>query len=377
MPSKLPPTIPVQTESPNAAIATAAGDAIVAANAKQPNGSLKSTDFLTMVDILSEGEIEGSATASKIGETDKTSDAYKNCLLKDLFLNNQPVLQPDADINDPKKSDRNFDRVIFRFQAGTANNEILPAAELQSTEIQGGDIGQLVSFPKGGSATTRSVTITNTDVDLVRVRVKFDQFFKINPNNGNRTSTKVDVKITVNPNNGSQQTVITNTVKGKSAASYSRDYGIRLADVTGYNTNTARHSGSFFPITVTLTRTNSEGGSNSFNAMRLAGVTEIIEDANSYPHVAHCSLRISSQEFPNLPSRVFRMRGKKVKIPNNATVHLDTGRLSYSGTWDGNFATDRKWTTDPAWILYDLLVYNSERTDEQQYGCKFPESSID
>ncbi len=377
MPSKLPPTIPVQTESPNAAIATAAGDAIVAANAKQPNGSLKSTDFLTMVDILSEGEIEGSATASKIGETDKTSDAYKNCLLKDLFLNNQPVLQPDADINDPKKSDRNFDRVIFRFQAGTANNEILPAAELQSTEIQGGDIGQLVSFPKGGSATTRSVTITNTDVDLVRVRVKFDQFFKINPNNGNRTSTKVDVKITVNPNNGSQQTVITNTVKGKSAASYSRDYGIRLADVTGYNTNTAGQSGSFFPITVTLTRTNSEGGSNSFNAMRLGGVTEIIEDANSYPHVAHCSLRISSQEFPNLPSRVFRMRGKKVKIPNNATVHLDTGRLSYSGTWDGNFATDRKWTTDPAWILYDLLVYNSERTDEQQYGCKLPESSID
>ena len=66
MPSKLPPTKPVQTESPNAAIATAAGDAIVAANAKQPNGSLKSTDFLTMVDILSEGEIEGSATASKI-----------------------------------------------------------------------------------------------------------------------------------------------------------------------------------------------------------------------------------------------------------------------------------------------------------------------
>ena len=376
MPSKLPPTIPVQTESPSAAIATAAGDAIVAANAKQPNGSLKSTDFLTMVDILSEGEIEGSATASKNNITDKTSTGYKNSLLKDLFLNNQPVLVSDADVNDPKNSDFNFDHVIFRFQAGTANNEILPAAQLQSKEITGGDVGQLVSFPKGGSATTRSVTITDTNVDLVRVRVKFDNFFKIKKNTGNRTSTKVDVKIFVNPNNGSQQTVITNTVKGKSAAAYSRDYGIRLADITGYN-NTTGESDSFFPITVTLTRTNSEGGSNVFNKMRLGGVTEIIEDANNYPHVAHCSLRISSEEFPNLPSRVFRMRGKKVKIPSNATVHIDTGRLSYSGTWDGNFATDRKWTTDPAWILYDLLVFNSERTDEQQYGCKLPESSID
>ena len=377
MPSKLSPTISVQTESPLAAVATAAGDAIVAANAKQPNGNLKSTDFLTTVDILSEGEIEGSATASKNGLTDKTTHLYKNSFLKDIFLNNQPVLNSDADVDNPKKSDRNFDHVDFRFQAGTANNEILPAAELPSNELQGGDIGQLVSFPKGGSVTNRSVQISNVNVDLVRVRVKFDQFFKINNKTGNRQNTSVNLKIFVNPNNGDQIKVIENTVKGKSSAAYSRDYGIRLSDIAGYNTNTPNASGSFFPITVTLTRTNSEGGSNVFNPMRLAGVTEIFEEANNYPHVAYSSLRISAEEFPNLPSRVFRLRGKKVKIPDNATVDTATGRLTYSGTWQGNFASERKWTSDPAWILYDLLVYNSERTDEQQYGCKLPESSID
>ena len=49
-------------------------------------GKLKSIDFGTVVDILAEGQIEGSATASKAGITDKTSTAYKNAFLKDLFL---------------------------------------------------------------------------------------------------------------------------------------------------------------------------------------------------------------------------------------------------------------------------------------------------
>ena len=46
---------------------------------------LKSIDFGTIVDVLGEGQIEGSATASKAGITDKTSTAYKNAFLKDLF----------------------------------------------------------------------------------------------------------------------------------------------------------------------------------------------------------------------------------------------------------------------------------------------------
>ncbi len=350
-------------------------------NAKLPKGALKSVDFITLVDILSEGEIELSATAHKNSITDKTSTAYKNAFLKDLFLNDQPVLVSDANVNSPATSDFNYDSVDFEFQQGTANNAILPAAEIQTTEKTGGDIGQLVSFPEGGSVTTRSVQINNVNVDVIRVRVKFDQFFRISTNSGNRKSTSVKVQIKVNPNNGSEITVIgandTEIVQGKSSSSYSRDYGIRLAEVTGYNTTAVGQSGAFFPITVTLTRTNDEGDSNTFNAMRLSGVTEIIEESHNYPHVAYSSLRFSAEEFPSLPSRVFRVRGKKVKIPHNATVELATGRITYSGTFDGSFKPDKEWTSDPAWILYDLLITNAERTSEQQYGCNLPEASID
>ena len=365
------------------------GESYFQQNAKLPSDALKSIDFITLVDILSEGEIELSATAHKNSITDKTSTAYKNAFLKDLFLNNQPVLESDANVNSPATSDFNYDSIDFKFQEGTANNTVLPAAESQSTERTGGDIGQLVSFPQGGSVTTRSVQITNVNVDVIKVRVKFDQFFRID-SKGNRKGTSVNVQIKVNPTNGSEITVIgandSEIVQGKSTSSYSRDYGIRLADLTGYNTTAVGQSGAFFPITVTLTRTNDEGDSNTFNAMRLSGVTEIIEESHNYPHVAYSSLRFSAEEFPSLPSRVFRVRGKKVKIPHNATVELATGRITYSGTFNGSFKADKEWTSDPAWILYDLLISHEERItrnddneilENLQYGCGLPENSID
>ena len=341
----------------------------VISTAPVPVEALKSVDFITLVDILSEGEIELSATAHRNGITDKTSTAYKNSFLKDLFLNNQPVLAGDADVNNPAASDFNYDTVDFQFQQGTANNLVLPAAEIQATERTGGDIGQIVSFPAGGSPTTRSVVINNVNVDKVRVRVKFDNFFRID-SKGNRKATSVQVEIKINPANGSEQTIIQTLVRGKSAASYSRDFGIRLVDVAGYNTTPIGDSGAFFPITVILTRTSNEGDSNTFNKMRLSGVTEIISESNNYPNVAYTSLRFSAEEFPQLPSRVLRVRGKKIKIPHNATVDLATGRITYSGTFNGTFKTDKEWTNDPAWILYDLLT-------DSRYGCNLPESSLD
>ena len=47
--------------------------------------TLHSKQFATFLDLISEGEIEGSASASKEGITDKTSTAYKNAYLKDVF----------------------------------------------------------------------------------------------------------------------------------------------------------------------------------------------------------------------------------------------------------------------------------------------------
>ena len=54
--------------------------------------TLHSRSFATLLDLISEGEIEGFATASKEGRT-KGTTAYNNAALKDVFLNDTPVLK--------------------------------------------------------------------------------------------------------------------------------------------------------------------------------------------------------------------------------------------------------------------------------------------
>jgi len=343
------------------------GDSRVIVDALLNKDKLKSIDFGTVVDALGEGQIEGSATASKARITDKTSTAFKNAFLKDLFLNKTAVLQADASNTSPIDSDFNYptdqNRLIFEFQDGTANNEVLFAAQLQSSEVITGDKGQECSFPVGGSATPRSGTITNSSIDTVQVKVKFDQFFKLNTETGNRESTSVRVLIKVNPNNASQATVIDETITGKSFNPYSRDFGINFKDFPNFNET------NFFPVVVSVERANDVGDENTFNTMRLAEIRQIIREQNNYPNIAYSSLRFSSELFSSAPQRIFRVRGKLVKIPHNATVDYNNGRLTYSGTFNGAFKADKEWTSDPAFVLYDLLT-------DSVSGCAIPESEL-
>ena len=345
-----------------------------------PTDKLKSIDFGTIVDCLGEGQIEGSATASKAEITDKTSTAYKNAFLKDLFLDNTAVLQADADNTNPDPSEFNYpqDRIRFEFQDGTANNKVLFAAEKQRIPIAVNPLNSECTFPEGGTATARSVTIDDVRIDTVQVKIKFDQFFKIK-SNGNRASTRVRVIIKINPNNNTDAIRIHNdTINGKSFNAYSRDYGIDLRgikDASGnplYNTNTSGESGSFFPVVISAERGNPTGGTNTFNTMRLDKVNAIIREPNNYPNIAYTALRFSSEIFQNAPRRIFRVRGKLVKIPNNVTVDSANGRIIYPNnyTFNGTFNTDKAWTSDPAWILYDLLT-------DTRSGCAIPESELD
>ena len=53
--------------------------------------TLNSRQFASIQDLLSEGEIEGFATPSKAGLT-KGTQTYNNAALKDIFLNDTPIL---------------------------------------------------------------------------------------------------------------------------------------------------------------------------------------------------------------------------------------------------------------------------------------------
>ena len=83
--------------------------------------------------------------------------------------------------------------------------------------------------------------------------------------------------------------------------------------------------------------------------------------ASSIRRTALLGLTFPSETFSSVPSVSVDLRGLKIKVPNNRTENLN-GDVSYSGTWNGEFESDPKYCTNPAWIFYDLLTTN-------RYGC--------
>ena len=319
-------------------------------NPDLPSGALSSKQFNTIVELLSEGEIEGSATASKNGITDKTSTAYINSFKKDIFLNQTPILQAAASVSSPQDSDFNFKDVGFVFREGTANQTFISGIKNIETEV---GIGTQVT-----TSNPVTHTVTQSTINAVRVTLNFPSMQVFN-NEGGIDGTEVRLLIKVIENDGTTTTAVDDTVKGRSTNAYFRDYLINLA------------SGTSFPVQIRVERVTADSTeSSTVNAFRFNSATNIIMKQNAYPNTAHTALRFSAEKFPRIPNRVYRIRGIKVKIPSNATVNATHGNLTYAGTWNGTFKASKEWCSDPAWILYDLFT-------NDRYGCDIAESSLD
>ncbi len=319
-------------------------------NPDLPADALSSKQFNTIVEVVGEGELEGSATASKAGITDKTSTAYFNAFKKDIFLNGTQVLQEAASNTAPEDSDFNFKDVGFDFRLGTANQTFIEGISNIETESV---IGTTVT-----TSTPVTHTVSASNINAVRVTLRFPSLQKFE-NNGDINGVEVNLLIKTIENDGTTTTVINDTVKGRSTNAYFRDYIVNLKSTTS------------FPVAIRVERVTADSSDATLiNAFQFQQATNIIFEQNAYPNTAHVALRFNAEQFPRVPKRVFRLRGRKIKIPHNATVDLQTGAISYAGTFNGTFKTDKEWTTDPAWILYDLLT-------DTRAGCGIAESNLD
>ena len=244
--------------------------------------TLHSKQFATFLDLISEGEIEGSATASKEGITDRTSTAYVNAYLKDVFLNDTPVLKSSANSSNPTDTDFNFQNVTFTPRFGTANQ----------TKIDGIESSSSVT-PVGVTVTTSApVTrqITNTDVDRIKVTISFPQIQKAT-NEGDLLGSTVQLKISVQYNSGGYTDVITDTITGRTADAYQKDYSVKI-------------TGSF-PVDIRVSRITADSTDSSLiDSFQFASFAEIIDDASTYANSAYNAIRLDSQQFSSIPQKV-------------------------------------------------------------------------
>ena len=167
-----------------------------------PLDALTSKQFVTIVDVLAEGEIEGFPSAT--GFTQGT-DAYKFAALKDVFLGKTPVLKANADPNNVQDSDFNFQNIGFSLRFGTANQTFIKGISDIETET-----GVNVKVVKDTPVTR---TITNSNIDAIRVTLRFTALTEVN-DEGQTLGRTVDLTIKITDNNGTVTTPITDRVHG-------------------------------------------------------------------------------------------------------------------------------------------------------------------
>lgn len=340
--------------------------------------SLESTQYATVVDLISEGEIQGlkdglasiyldntplagagkpgtftrasvsaplivtTSTAHGLsnnqsvyvdfGTAANTSGIYPITLISTTSFSIQPTALPGIWWTGSCTTYIfNFSNVTVYTRTGTQAQSYIPVDGVSHTESVGTTVSQ---------ATPIIRQIINTAVNRVKITLSFP-VLQEQKANGDVVGTSVNLTIAVQYNGGGYVVVKDDTVTGRSADLYQKEYSIPLTGA--------------FPVDIKVTRVTADPSGYVQSAFNWSSYTEVTDAKFRYPNSALIAMRINAEQFNNIPDRTYRIRGIKVQIPNNGTVDSTNGAIVYSGVWAGTFGA-ATWTSDPAWVLWDLLT---------------------
>ena len=233
--------------------------------------NLASTAHASLLDLLSEGEIEGFPSAR---DYTRGSANYNLALLKDVFLTDTPVLRSGADVTDLSDSDYNFKGVTVDARYGTNAQEYVSGFEASENVIS------VNTEVKQATPVTRQ--ITNTEVDKVRISMAIPRLEK-GTAEGDVLGTSVSFEIQVQYNGGGYTTVGgTRTISGRTADKYERDYVITLD--------------GDFPVDIRINRTSADSSDTNVNPTVFAAYTRSLSRSCVIPTVRWlvCASKLSS-----------------------------------------------------------------------------------
>lgn len=125
-------------------------------------------------------------------------------------------------------------------------------------------------------------------------------------------------------------------------------------------------------------------GMRKVRFLSLSHIQEGVVCDMMYPHTAICSVEFDSKNFESTPERAYHVKLKKVLIPSNYDPVLRK-YINQSGEktpWNGLFKgqenssqslysvedSNKYWTDNPAWILFDLI--DNPRFGVSRYGLE-------
>lgn len=277
-------------------------------NARKPVIAPDSAQSKTHIKILyglSEGEVEGLANG-----------------LKSIYLEDTPI--QDA------SGGNNFTNVTTDFRPGTNDQTYIEGfPDISSETAVGVELKSETPWVRA---------ISNTDLDAVRIRLKWGPLRQQNAENGDVNGYTINYAIDVQTDGGTWTEVLNTQISDKTSANYERSHRIDLpkADM-GWQVRVRR-------LTANST---SEYISDK---MYIEAITDVIDLKLSYPNTALLGLQYDAEHFSNVAKVAIELKGIKLKVPTN----YDPVARTYAGMWDGAFK--RAYSNNPAWIYYDLCT---------------------
>lgn len=290
----------------------------------ESSNTIKSKSYAQLVDLICEGEIGGLVNGAK-----------------SVYLDDVPLQNADGSYN--------FTGFSYFTRNGTQDQPAIDGAASVQNEV-----GVAVEVTKDTGPIIRN--ITNADVDTVLVTIQIPALTDVN-DDGEIIGTRVQYTIDVNINGGGWVTAVNEDLNGKSSTSYERQYRIPLAAGTTRSIRVNRITNDSEKVTLN-------------NKTVWKSYTEVISATMRYPNSAIVATTIEAAQFQSIPRRGYDVKLLKIRIPTNATVDESTGRLIYSGTWDGTFKI--AWCACPAWAFYDMLT-----TDRYGLGTYIDAAQVD
>ncbi|CAJ8345281.1 phage tail family protein [Burkholderia pseudomallei] len=274
----------------------------------EADDTLSSTAYAQILDLISEGPIFGFPEGKSAGQC--------------IFFDGTPLQNDDGSYN--------FKLKQFDYRLGYVDQDYIPGFESSSSEKQVG-VSLTASSPW-------SQTITNIDINAVRVTLGVNALSKTDTSTGNVTGYRVAYQIQLSKDGGSFTTVLDTAFDGKASSTYTRSHRIEL-------------SGAKSQYTVRVVRLTPDATTQYVqDKTNIVSYAELIDAKLRYPFSALVALMLDAEQFSSMPVRSYDVKGLLVKYPSNYNPQT----RQYVGVWDGTFVGG--WTDNPAWIFYDLVL---------------------
>ncbi|KQF48393.1 phage tail protein, partial [Acinetobacter baumannii] len=282
--------------------------------------NLQSSAYVNIIDLIGEGQIGG-----LVDNVDGDSLTEKE---KSIFFDGTRLRHTNGELN--------FANVSWAERVGLQRQDY----------IEGFGEGVETPFYKNvqlKSGIPSAFTVSNPNADRVRIILAVNSLLSTDRSSGDTYGTSVEFQIKLSVNNGPYEILATKKITGKTTSRYQRSFSFDLPKKKADGT----------PITAwsfQITRTTPDSNSSYLqNTTFFESYSEVELTKFSYPNVALVATRFSSETFSSIPKREYLVDGLLIKVPSNRNKDG-----SYTGPWDGTFKLES--SSNPAWILYDLLL---------------------